>query len=195
MVRARGSVRVLEDVYLLCGGGGACASVAGFASAIFTGAPGRVFMTPSTITLSPGLSPSLITPLIPGPVAHFDRTRLSHTLVVHDHDDLALRSFEHCALRDGQRIDILCTLERYPHELAGTQPLVAVGQDSTHFAGPSRGIDTHVGEVDLSGASCGAAIRQLYRDVETSIFGQAQTSRSGLGTELEILLIAETEIT
>src|SRR5213075_55079 len=119
-----------------------------------------------------GLHALVDDPGVAGPVADIDRSRLRRALLVDDIDELALRAFEHGALRHGQRIRPRRALQDHAHEFAGLQAAVGVGQLGAYLARPGRRRDAHVGEVEPAGLVVDAAVVQLERNLEGAVFGQ-----------------------
>ena len=119
-----------------------------------TGAPGPIFMTPSTMTRSPGLQPGLDDPAVARPFADLHRARLDLALRVHDVDELVLRAFEHRALRHDDRRRAHRAFEHDAHELAGAQHVLAVGELGARFARAGLRVHAHVGEVERRRCAC-----------------------------------------
>ena len=112
---------------------------------------GRIFMTPSTITRSPGFKPGVDDPVRrrptrrPPPAAArpcFARSPSSPTCP----SDPRAR---HAAERDRARIRR--ARQHDAHELAGTQLLRGIGQFGARLAGAGLRIDAYIGEVELAG--------------------------------------------
>ena len=119
-----------------------------------TGAPGPIFITPSTITRSPGLRPAVDDPAVAGPVADLDRARLGLALGVDDVDELALGAFQHGALRDHDRVRAHRAREHDAHELARRAARRRGWRISARASlVPVCGVDAHVGEVEHAGAA------------------------------------------
>ena len=158
-----------------------------------TGAPGPIFITPSTTTRSPGLQAglSMIQPSpAQSPTSH--RPRLGLALGVDDVDELALRAFEHRALRHHDRARPHRALQHDAHELAGAQHAAGIGEFGARLARAGLGVDPHVGEVEraararrsLPSASLTLALKRpsagsLSRPASTSR-RSARCSRSGM---------------
>ena len=77
-----------------------------------TARPGTIFMSPSTITLSPAFRPAVMIQSSPTHSPDLHRARLGLALGADHVDELALRAFEHRALRHRDRVRAHRALER-----------------------------------------------------------------------------------
>src|SRR6266853_1467621 len=133
---------------------------------------------------NPGIAP---------PGAQLDRPVLGPAFGADHVDELALRAFEHRALRHEDRGRPLGTFQGHAHELAGMQEARGIGQLGARFAGARAARDAHVGEVGLAGFLVYAAVGELHRHLEAPVAGQHQASRVGLAGQPDALLVGDAE--
>ena len=143
-----------------------------------TGAPGaKMRATPSTITWSPAFRPDCDDPVVAGPVADLHRARLGLALGADDVDELALRAFQHRALRHRDRVR------------AHARPSASRARTGPGAARPSGlGISARVSLVPVAPETrtsekfslpvlrVDAAVGELHRHLEAAVLRQLQAA-------------------
>jgi hypothetical protein len=136
-----------------------------------TGAPGRTFWSPSTITLSPAAGPSVMTQDAAGQPAELDRPRLGDVAGADDHDAAAGRSQLNCALRDGDAVRIAAGLDPDANELARQQQPLRIAEGRAQADAAGGRVHRLVEEVERAGEAVGLPSSSSSRDRARAIGG------------------------
>ena len=116
-------------------------------------------------------------PVVARPVADLHRPRLGRALLVDHVDELALRAFQHRALRHGDRVRARRAVQHHAHELARAQQRRPwVRQLGARFLRAGGRGDAHVGEVEPPGVRVDRAVGEAQRDLEAAVLRQLQAA-------------------
>src|SRR5688572_7520749 len=141
-----------------------------------------------------GLQAGVDDPAVSVPVTDLERPRLGLALGVDDVGELALRAFQHRALRQHDCPGPHRALQHDADELSRAQLSAGIRQLGARLAGAGLVVDPDVGEAHEAGTLVGAAVGEIDRGLEAPVRRQLQASGLDIVPDREAIAVGNAEV-